>query len=156
MLNLKFFIVIFGIISFTLSAQNKIETFFYKVQNKKIEKLKENIKDLDQKTQKKIIKIIEKHDRKIFELRKKAIRTYKNKLGCEDRLINMEEHLTIRKKILEQQLKKLNELKALNLDCQRLMKIINFERRFMLKLRKRMQKYHKKGKKRHKPMFGNP
>ena len=142
----KFFVIIFAFIEVGLFANGNIDEFFNKIMDKKIERLKTEIKDLPENTQKEIIDTILKYDRIIFKLRKKAIKKHgRGKKNCLENLNLTEERLLIRKKILEQQLKKLSELKRLNIKCERLVKIIKFERRFMMKLRKRMMRHHRRG-----------
>ncbi len=136
---LSFTILLFSTNLF--SQDKKIDNFFLKVQEKKIERLKEKLSDLDNKTKTKIISVILKYDKKIFNIRRKAMMHRRNKgVNCAKRLNRIENQLKIRKKIINLQLKKITELKNLNIDCKIISKIIIFERRFLRKLRMNMRK----------------
>ncbi len=120
--------------------KNKVDSFFVKVQNKKIERLKEELSGLDNKTAEKITDVITKYDKMIFKIRKSVIHGRNHNLSCQKRLKNIENQLKIRKKILNLQLKKIEDLKKLNLDCELIGKVVIFERKFMRKLRRKFRK----------------
>jgi len=134
--------------SFSLYSQNKdLAKFFKKVQAKKIKKLNTKISHLTKSEQASIIEIITKYDNKIFEMRKNFIKNRgaknkTNKLKCKNRLKRVEKHLRIKRKILDFQLKKIEELKTLNIECNTIADIIIFEKKFMRKLRKLTRRKH--------------
>lgn len=137
-LLLSFMILLFSTSLF--SQDKKIDNFFLKVQKKKIERLKENLSSLDNKTKKKVISIISKYDKKMFKIRKSMIHKRNKNISCDKRLNDIKNHLKIRKRIINLQLKKIDELKDLNINCKTISKIIVFERKFMRKLRRKMKK----------------
>jgi len=144
--NKIFLALITVFISFNLYSMDKnIDDFFKKVQERKIEKLKTKLVNVDAANQKKIISIISKYDKEIFEIRKAAKRKRDMEgLGCENKLSHYENQLNRRVKVVSLELKKLSELKALKLDCKVLEEIITFEKRFVKRLRKIIREKHRK------------
>jgi hypothetical protein len=124
------------------SEDKKVDTFFLKIQDKKIERLNEHLVDLDKKLKKDIINIISEYDKKIFEIRKNSMMRKKDNSSCSDSLIKIENHLKTRKQIIDLQLEKIQKLKKLTTDCKTIEKVVIFERKFMNKLRKNMRGHH--------------
>ncbi len=146
MRGLIIFMFLSGALLFAQPKKN-FEEMFEKVNAKKYELLKEQIA-LPEKVEKNVVPIMQKYDKKIFELRsthmkegielKRAVKKDYNKI-----LTHQKAGIALQKQVLALLEQEIAEIEKTGVDAETMVALMRFERKFMKNFIHNAKKHHK-------------